>query len=677
MLELDGRDRGISELLQQLSGGLSAYRLFPGRLEQPSFVAALKRIRAAGERVLPDGAITIDIDRGSFLLDGEPLPTDEGLERLALACYERRIQRLTVQALPDATELGSLYELLTTPLEEINLDDPSPVEASAISLIRITPGAGEGGLDGDGSDDGDTKTGEEPSWATAPATRGKIHRRSTTRVDERSEQEIDLRDTLTELATSKSRVRKEAASLYTRFQELISAFPAEVAEDPHLYERLQDTLEELPDQIRRVLGRMIVKHADDDVVAQRFVGMITDSDLARMLVDVSSDQFDPVVIATELVEHGVRDEALVALTEAVLNGREEAGTIITAVPEVTDLTQEGAENEAVARTVSDLLARDLQEREEEDLKALRAEFPSTQEAYADLGMTTLENYLRLDDDEFRLSQVLETWVQEVREALLRREPQRALRYVTTFERGKNQTEVPSQQRTALFEKYRDQVLNPSLLAQMIGPERDRESTGALVQAFGEAAVDVLLELLMETEDVSRRAGLMNILCQIAPDHRQKFIPLTRDERWFVVRNALIILTRSRPGEGQMPVFRRSLHHAHPAVRKEAIRGFLAIGGPTAAKYIRQLLVDSDHDVRDLAVKSLIGVMENADVEDLYEIARGTKDEHLRRVAFIALVRRETPEATEALTKLSSLTSKSLMPMAMRREAKAAMRERGR
>lgn len=669
MLELSERDKSISDLLQQLSGGFSAYRLFPGRLEQPSFVAATERIRAAGERVLPTGAITIDIDKGSFMVDGEPLPTNEALERLAIACYERRIQKLTVQALPDAAELGTLYELLTTPLDEIRLDDPEPIEMSAIRLIRIAPDAGDGALDGGGEDEGEPET--EPTWATTP-----INKRSA-RLDERSEEEIDLRDTLNELAGSKGAMRKEAASIYTRFQEMISAFPDEVAEDPNLYERLQETLRELPDEIRRILGRMIVEHAEDDVVAQRFVGTITDSDLARMLVDVSSEQFDPVVIATELVDHGVRTEALVALTEAVKNGREEAGTIVTAVPNVIDLTEESGESEAIARTVSDLLARDLKAHEEEDLKALRAEFPSTQEAYAELGMMTLENYLRLDDDEFRLAQVLETWVQEVREALLRREPQRALGYVRSFERGKNQAEFPTPERSALFDKFRDQVLNPALLAQMIGPERDRETTGELVHAFGDAAVEVLLEILMETEDVSQRAGLMNILCQIAPDHRQKFIPLAKDDRWFVVRNALVILARSRPGEGQMPVFRRTLHHAHPAVRKESIRCFLAIGGSTAAKYIRQLLADHDHDVRDLAVKSLIGVMGNAEVDDLYEVIKTTKDDHLRRVAFVSLASKQTPDATEALTNLSSRAAKSAVPVAMRKEAKAALKGRGR
>lgn len=674
MLELHGRDKGISELLQQLSGGLSAYRLFPGSLEQSSFVAALKRIRDAGERVLPDGAITIDIDRDSFLVDGEPLPTDEGLARLALACYERRIQKLTVTDVPDAAELGSLYELLTTPIEEISLDDPEADGTPAISLIRIAPSSG----DGDMTDTEATVDSSEPTWAENSTPRDKTRRRRVHRADEApSKQEIDLRDTLTELAGSTSNARTEAASLYTRFQELIAAFPEEVAEDPHLYERLQETLDELPDETRRILGRMLVEHAEDDVVAHRFVGTITDSDLARMLVDVSSEQFDPVVIATELVEHGVRDEALIALTEAVVEGREEAGTIITAIPEVIDLTQEGSElGGTIARTVSDLLARDLHAREEGDLKALRAEFPSTPDEFAEMGMTTLENYLRLEDDEFRLTQVLETWVQEVREALLRQEPQRALRYVTVFERAKNQSEDPNPVRGAIFDKYRDLVLHPSLLAQMIGPQRDRESTEALMLAFGEAAVDVLLGLLVETEDVSRRAGLMSILSQMAAQHRHKILPLVRDERWYVVRNALVILARSHPGPGQMAVFRRCIHHAHPAVRKEAVRGFLAIGGADAARYIRQLLTDSDQDVRNLAVRSLMGAMASADDHDLYEICRSTKDEHLRRVAFTELVKKEGPGATEALMKLGSLTAKSMMPISMRREAKSALRHRG-
>src|SRR5919108_3341483 len=77
------RDRAAMVLLRQLASGLSSYRLFPGDLEQPSFVAATERIRDAAEKAFVWGPVDLEINGNRFLSASGPLSPDERMERLA------------------------------------------------------------------------------------------------------------------------------------------------------------------------------------------------------------------------------------------------------------------------------------------------------------------------------------------------------------------------------------------------------------------------------------------------------------------------------------------------------------------------------------------------------------------------------------------------------------------
>ncbi|MBI2238148.1 MAG: hypothetical protein HYU54_06450, partial [Actinobacteria bacterium] len=120
MSEQTEREQAVVALLRQLWLGLSAYRLFPGALERPGFVAAVERIRFAAERALPFGPMEVQVHGEQILLEETPVPSDDSIERLARACFERRVERLVVQAVPDARDLDALYATLSTPLEDID-----------------------------------------------------------------------------------------------------------------------------------------------------------------------------------------------------------------------------------------------------------------------------------------------------------------------------------------------------------------------------------------------------------------------------------------------------------------------------------------------------------------------------------------------------------------------------
>src|SRR5436309_15304685 len=96
------RDRAVMALLRQLSSGLSAYRLFPGDLKQPTFVQVVQRIRHAAEAALAWGPFEAEINGKRFITPTGPAPSDEQTERFALVFYEHGAERLSLRGVPDA-----------------------------------------------------------------------------------------------------------------------------------------------------------------------------------------------------------------------------------------------------------------------------------------------------------------------------------------------------------------------------------------------------------------------------------------------------------------------------------------------------------------------------------------------------------------------------------------------
>src|SRR5437867_5003186 len=75
------RDRAVMVLLRQLSSGLSSYRLFPGDLEQPTFVQAVERIKDAAEKALVWGPFDAEINGNRFITPSGPVSSDDRIER--------------------------------------------------------------------------------------------------------------------------------------------------------------------------------------------------------------------------------------------------------------------------------------------------------------------------------------------------------------------------------------------------------------------------------------------------------------------------------------------------------------------------------------------------------------------------------------------------------------------
>ncbi|MDQ3990778.1 MAG: HEAT repeat domain-containing protein, partial [Actinomycetota bacterium] len=616
-------------LLHQLSIGLSAYRLFPGNLEQAAFVAAVERVQAAARRALAatGGPVMAALSGTAFVTRAGQIPHDEIIDRLALACYERRAERIQVRAAPTAEELAALYEGLSMPAEEVagmgGLDAILHVRGVAsVVLGEVGVAAGDG------------------SGIEVPQEERKVWEQLAGLL-------FQSEDPADEDASADAAARAE--SLFRQFQQVLAGLPEGLVDDIRVYRKLHEVVASLPSTVRRGLAAKLLDAAGTDVMASRVVGSLTDAELSRLIVDLASEgDADPLEMARSLVEDGGRRESLVPLTAALRDGREEAGTILTGPEtEAAELDMSSA-----SETVSDLLARGLVSMVEDDLRDMMAAFPVTQRDHATLALTSLGDYLRLEDDMAPLGQALEVWTEAVRTALRAHEGGEVERLLGPV-RAARGAEGSGSEREELIGLHFRRVLDASVVEDLVRSTKDDDIAAAerLLVPFGGEAVDGLMDLLSEESDRSRRALLVGLLVRLAPGHTHRIVQRLRDARWYVVRNAITVLRRSDVPD-VVSLLVEASRHGNAKVRKEAVLGLASVAPAEALRVLKSLAGDSDADVRQVVVTAMGGIVAPAATEALVEVARSSGDVEDRRRALDELARHPAPEALAALHRLS-------------------------
>jgi HEAT repeat protein len=112
----------------------------------------------------------------------------------------------------------------------------------------------------------------------------------------------------------------------------------------------------------------------------------------------------------------------------------------------------------------------------------------------------------------------------------------------------------------------------------------------------------LLEVMAETDDRSIRKSLLAVLGSEEGVPLRHLVPMLRDPRWYVVRNAVQLAARSHDPElpGHLE---RLVRHADVRVRREVMRTLDTVGAP-ALHVLAKALDDEDSSVRILVARSL-------------------------------------------------------------------------
>ena len=652
------RDRAAVVLLSQVSSGLSAYRLFPGDLGQPSFIQACERIRVAAERALHYGPVVADIHGSRMRTEHGPIKGDDRIERLALACYQRRAERLYIREIPRPQDLAVLYEALSTPQSEATSAVAAALRAAGVRSIgvgEITP---------------EFREAEDLQERPSPEQLELWERLANPKV---------LARDLTAEQTGRS-VPEIASGIFARLKGMVALLPDRQAKGFELYRRLQEVIRHLPPRPRRALSAILLDRVQKDPLAERVIGTMTDAQLARLLVDLGSDgSADPVDRATRLVGLGVRRYDLVDLTAALARGRVEGGTIIAGLDRVGITESEEAPAKPVAgtpalRTVSSLLARGLVSMSQEDIRSIREAFPASNEAQRVLAFHALSDYMRIESDLDRLGEVLGAWVGETNATLHRRD-EAHLDYLVRAARAGFEAQSEAEKRALVTASIR-RALSDDILNELVsvGDEETKvESAIRLLEPFSELGVERLLDELARERDRGKRALLLRVLVGVARGHQQLVAKRLSDSRWYVARNAVTVLYRSG-GREAVPWLVQATHHREPAVRREAIRGLVAVAGPASLAELALLAHDPDQSVRSTLITSIGALAEAEACQGLGRLALALRDNGERRRALDALAAHPDPAALTVLRGLATPRSRPRLPRKHRRYARGLVKK---
>jgi HEAT repeat protein len=124
------------------------------------------------------------------------------------------------------------------------------------------------------------------------------------------------------------------------------------------------------------------------------------------------------------------------------------------------------------------------------------------------------------------------------------------------------------------------------------PEEAVDHAATFVQRLGPPAIRPVLEVLARTENRRMRFRLLDLLSRLGPAVARDAESMLGDERWYVVRNMLLLLRRVGDARS-VPAVRRCVEHPDLRVRLEAIHNLFAFDRVAPGQHLRRALNDPD------------------------------------------------------------------------------------
>jgi HEAT repeat protein len=145
--------------------------------------------------------------------------------------------------------------------------------------------------------------------------------------------------------------------------------------------------------------------------------------------------------------------------------------------------------------------------------------------------------------------------------------------------------------------------SPERLRALFETSSDSREIRQYLILLGDRAVSEMIQVLGELQDRKSRRFLCEMLAETGKRNIATLACAVDDERWFLVRNIVMIM-----GMTKEPVavryLEKTLRHHDVRVRRETIRALDSIGAPGTGNLLLASLKDTDLTVRMAALKSL-------------------------------------------------------------------------
>lgn len=500
-------------VLRQFAIGLSVHRLYPGNPQASAFVAAVDRIGAVVAAGLTGGPIRIEVRSGRFVVDEQPIEGD-GVDRLAQACFERRVEHVVVDAEPTLEELAALFELLSTDAGSIEEDGgmAAALSARGVTSIRAATGAPE------------PASGEEvpehllglADWVEA--------------VDE----EVTDADASLELEPGES-----GAQLYDRLSRLAADLPDDGTRRTSFFQRASWVAGSLPLDERAQFGRRLIDRLSTEPFAERYAGHLTDVAFAGVIADVAQREgIDPVALATEVGAAAGRHTTLQQLL---------ATTPVTTVDEAPpEADEQGYPEDA----------------------RLRDGFPQTEEQGHHLAALALADVLLNEPREEQFVRILDNATEQLGVAIALGQLTAAGGVLqaleTAGERGPGRI-------AARVGQPRSRALTAPIVAEAVTAmaASGRTLEPEVFTAFGSAAIEPIIGALSQDPRARTAAWLVDALVPLATDHLDVLQAALGRQRPEVVAGLVPVIGRVG-GPRLVPVLSRLALRDEPVVLRAVV-----------------------------------------------------------------------------------------------------------
>lgn len=140
-----------------------------------------------------------------------------------------------------------------------------------------------------------------------------------------------------------------------------------------------------------------------------------------------------------------------------------------------------------------------------------------------------------------------------------------------------------------------------LTAVRIWGRANREPSVRILRAFSEQVIPPLLDTLSEEESASNRKFLLTVLMEMGISIIPGVIAKLSDERWYVVRNMLILMRKCGNPEHEKTI-RKFAKHRDRRVWSEALRAMFAFKSKHALPHLKVMLGSDEPQDREVALK---------------------------------------------------------------------------
>ena len=608
--ELDGAPAVDAEAagraVNALASAWSTFRLYPNPIDQPGFQQAIGNLKeATGPR------LTLEVGAGSLGVGDVAVRADrDTVEQLATRFYIHDVELFTIGNDIDSKELVLVFGLLV--LDRSDAEDLGGVEGLANTLKTIgisTRGLlsrdpDEEGGDGDGEDGEAPRKTELAKLIDEGATADEVHDRlmDISRGDDdriRLEFVRGFREVHADAMTSTS-----SASLGDM---LLPYVVNDIGPSPT--GTFIDVFFRLPVKTRsEILEAFLISTTQDE--SRMFLDQFSGDELAEMVSSISEEGYQALLeygqATTEVNAYG--DELLQLLTSA----RQVREWRVDTAARIAELvaTIEVAPSETIGDEVRELLSEDQ---------------------VAQYSARVSRGLFATVTEDSRFVRLAEVWVGRIRDLVYRGEIEESIAMLRAI------LDDPP------FPAGRAPVVD-NALAELVSPELIKAATSRSVAGRSELVIEFLrilgspalrrvTELLVAEEDGAARRHLIDLLANLATEDASPILASLSDERWFVVRNMVVILAKTGLANAIEPV-RQAVAHPDARVRVEALRGLVALDNLEAAPTVVSALGDPEKRVRDSAV-TLLRALESGAIEDrlLTTLREGATDgDTLHRIA---------------------------------------------